>query len=51
MAYIYAKRIILRGGYDPADMALKLTTFKEAGKLTQEQYDELTALMGGTTNE
>ncbi len=50
MEYRYAKRAILRGDYDRADMAQKLTAFKNAGKLTTQQYNELVALMGGENN-
>lgn len=50
MEYRYAKRIIMRGNYDRADMAQKLTAFKAAGKLTVAQYSELVALIGGESN-
>ena len=51
MEYRYAKRVIKRGRYDRADMLQKLSTFKEAGRITQAQYDELVGLMGGESDE
>ena len=44
LIYRVCKRTIQRGGY-PTDMADRLDVFYAAGKLTTEQYDELSAMM------
>lgn len=44
LIYRVCRRTIERGSY-PADMATRLDVFYAAGKLTTEQYDELTVLI------
>ena len=39
------KRIIMRGGYDKNEVMDKLDAFLAAGRITTEQYQELTAMM------
>ncbi len=50
MAYNVMKRIIERGGYDKADVMDKLDTFYAAGRMTTEQYNELTAMVNPAEN-
>ena len=45
MAYNLMKRIIMRGGYDKNEVMDKLDAFLAAGRITTEQYQELTAMM------
>lgn len=44
LIYRVCKRTIERGNY-PADMQTRLDVFYAAGKLTTEQYDELTLMI------
>lgn len=44
LIYRICKRTIERGGY-PTDMQTRLDVFYAAGKLTTEQYDELSGLI------
>ena len=46
--YEMAKTLILGGKYDRADMEYKLGRYLERKQLTQEQYDELMALIEAT---
>ena len=48
MAYNLMKRIIMRGGYDKADVMNKLDAFLAADRITVEQYRELVALVEGS---
>lgn len=45
MTYGYCKKIIAGGNYDKADMLDKLDVFLLAGRITDEQYKELVALI------
>ena len=48
MTYIYCKKVIQNGNYTTKeDMQIKLDVFWLGGRITQEQYDELTALLNG----
>lgn len=46
MLYSVLKRTIARGGYDVTDMQTKLDVFFAADRITQEQYEELSGLIG-----
>lgn len=46
ITYTYCKKIILRGKYDKEDMLNKLDVFLLNNRITEEQYNELVALMG-----
>lgn len=41
MVYNVMKRIIEKGNYDPVDMQTKLDVYFAYGRITQEQYEEL----------
>lgn len=43
--YEILKRVIGRGGYDPADIQAKMDLYLLYDRITIEQYDELMALM------
>lgn len=43
--YDMAKIVILGGNYDRADMEYKLSVYVKRGRMTQEEHDELIALM------
>lgn len=43
--YKTAKTLILAGNYEREDMEYKLSVYLKRGRLTQEEYDELIALM------
>ena len=45
MTYNYCKKIITRGNYNKYDMLDKLDVFLLAGRITDEQYKELSAMM------
>lgn len=45
--YNYCKKIIAKGNYDKTDMLDKLDVFLLAGRITDEQYKELSAAMEG----
>ncbi len=45
MEYKLMKIVILRGGYDRAEMMKMLTAYLAHGKITQEQYGELVKMM------
>lgn len=45
MTYNYCKKIITRGNYNKSDMLDKLDVFLLAGRITDEQYKELSAMM------
>ena len=45
MVYKLMKRILERGNYDKADMQKKLDTYFAFNRITQEQYEELSAFM------
>jgi len=46
MTYIYCKRVIENGTYGAKeDMQIKLDVFLLNNRITQEQYNELTALL------
>ncbi|NLV58670.1 MAG: hypothetical protein GXY67_07850 [Clostridiales bacterium] len=47
MEYQYAKRVIARGSFDPAVMGDILSTFLQAHKITQDQFNELMDMMAG----
>lgn len=46
MTYARLKKLIERGTYNKEDMLNKLDVFLMANRITEEQYNELTALMG-----
>lgn len=46
MTYARVKRLIENGTYDKEDMTKKLDVFLLADRITEEQYQELIALMG-----
>ncbi len=46
MIYTLLKNKITRGTYDKADVVNKMDTYLLFNRITQEQYDELMALMG-----
>lgn len=45
MTYTYCKRIIMSGNYVKEDMLNKLDVFLLNNRLTQDQYNELVAMM------
>ncbi|MGN0106091.1 MAG: hypothetical protein ACI4A5_00155 [Hominilimicola sp.] len=45
MTYGYCKKIIARGNYDKEEMLDKLDVFLLAGRITDEQYKELSTMM------
>ena len=45
MTYVYAKRIIENGNYDKDKMQLNLDIFLMANRITQVEYEELTAML------
>lgn len=47
MTYNYCKKIIANGNYNKDDMLDKLDVFLLAGRITDEQYNELVALLEG----
>lgn len=47
MAYKLIKVIIMRGGYDKADIMDKLDAYLAFGRITAAQYDELMKLLEG----
>lgn len=48
MTYIFAKRVIDKGTYgNKEEFQLKLDVFLMGGRITQEQYKELSTLLGG----
>ena len=47
MAYKLMKLVILRGGYDKAEIMDKLDAYLAFGRITTEQYEELAALVNG----
>lgn len=51
MAYKLIKIVILRGGYDPADIMDKLDAYLAFGRITLEQYNELAAMIQGEGDE
>ncbi|MDD3140115.1 MAG: hypothetical protein PHX08_14205 [Lachnospiraceae bacterium] len=46
MLFNLMKTMITRGTYDNADMLKKMDVFLLNNRITEEQYSELTALMG-----
>jgi len=48
MIYTLLKRVILSGNYDKADILNKLDIYLFYGRITEEQYMELVALVNGT---
>ena len=46
MTYARLKKLIERGTYNKEDMLNKLDVFLMANRITEEQYNELMALMG-----
>ncbi|MCC8170148.1 MAG: hypothetical protein LIO59_07320 [Oscillospiraceae bacterium] len=48
MTYGYLKKIIAKGGYDTEDLQDKMDVFLLAGRITDEQYKELTELINTT---
>lgn len=47
MTYIYCKKLITNGGYDKDKMQLNLDIFLLNNRITQAEYEELTALLNG----
>lgn len=45
MTYRLVKRIIAKGNYDKDELMDKLDVFLLAGRITDEQYKELTEMM------
>ena len=45
MVYNLMKRIIEKGNYDPVDMQTKLDVYFAYGRITQEQYEELSGMI------
>ncbi|MCC8161030.1 MAG: hypothetical protein LIO53_06975 [Oscillospiraceae bacterium] len=48
MTYGYLKKIIAKGNYDADDLMNKLDVFLLAGRITDEQYKELSGLINTT---
>lgn len=46
MIYTLLKNKITRGTYDKADLQNKMDVYLLCGRITDEQYNELVALMG-----
>ena len=51
MTYRLMKRIIEKGGYDRESTMLKLDVFLMADRISAEEYQELSELMGGREDE
>jgi hypothetical protein len=47
MTYIYCKKLIANGNYDKDKMQLNLDIFLLNNRITQAEYEELTALLNG----
>lgn len=45
MTYTFCKRIIQNGNYDKEDMLLKLDIFLLNDRITQDEYNELVAML------
>lgn len=45
MTYTYCKRIIQNGNYDKEDVLLKLDVFLLNDRITQDEYNELVAML------
>lgn len=47
MTYIYCKKLIANRNYDKDKMQLNLDIFLLNNRITQSEYEELTALLNG----